>query len=182
MTFFGIFTIVTAVSEHRRIYLSLLLFLSGLLVLFIGLTGCGQETGPSFGIYLAENNELVLSEEHIAAYYLDSHSIELNDAGIVKWNSYLTYSGEPRLALSLFSKEFTIKAGDEEIYRGKFYSGVSSATYDGYVILESLFKLDADHRSINIDHGYPDASFGVGEDLRDDPRIIEALQNEGLLR
>ncbi len=61
------------------------------------------------------------------------------------------------------------------------FSMVSSTTYDGYVILESLFRLDAEHHSINIDHGYPDF-LSVGEDLRNDPRIIEALQDAGILR
>jgi hypothetical protein len=159
-----------------------LLLIAFLFVFLCGFSACSRENKPSFGIYLADSGELVLSEEHIAAYYQDTHTIELNETGIAKWNSYLDYTSTPKLADSLFSKDFILRVKGEEIYRGKFYSGVSSMSYDGYVILESLFKMDKEKHSITIEHGYPSPSFSKGEDKRSDARIIKALKDEGILR
>jgi hypothetical protein len=159
-----------------------LLLITFIFVFLCGLTACNVENEPGFGIYLADSGELALSEEHIEAYYRDTHTIELNETGIAKWNSYMTDTSTPRLSGSLFGKEFIVKSKGVEIYRGKFYSGASSMSYDGYVILESLFKMDKDHHSISIEYGYPSPSFAKGEDKRSDARIIKALKDEGILR
>ena len=71
-------------------------------LLITSVLSCGIEEDisvdePGFGIYLADTGELVLSEQHIKAYHRnvhltvseeeDTHAIELNQAGIEKWNS-----------------------------------------------------------------------------------------------
>jgi hypothetical protein len=94
----------------------------------------------------------------------------------------LTYDDIPKLTGTLISNDFIVKVRGEEIYRGKFYSMALSMSYNGYVILESMMKLDEEHHSIMIFHGYPTGDFTDGSELRDDPRIIKALKDKGLLR
>jgi hypothetical protein len=133
---------------------ALLLAALSLLLLMLLPAACAKSDG-SFGIYLADSGEQVLSLEHIKAYHSLDYSFELNPHGIEKWNSFHTYPAEPKLAQSLYQRDFILKIDNQEVCRGKFYSMASSATYDGIVILESLFKLNDNQRSIKIDFGYP---------------------------
>lgn len=134
--------------------LALLLASLFLLLLILFPSACAKSDG-SFGIYLADSGEQVISLGHIKAYHSLDYSFELNAKGIEKWNSFHTYPAEPKLAQSLYKRDFILKIDNQEICRGKFYSIASSSTYDGIVILESLGKLDNDHTSIKIDFGYP---------------------------
>jgi hypothetical protein len=122
----------------------------------------GSET--TVGIYLADTGELVLSQDDIKAYYGNSHSIELNAQGIAKWNSFHTYAGVPKLAQSLFNREFIIKSNGKEICRGKFYSLASSATYSGIAIIDALLPLDGEHDQIWIISDYPNNTLGTQYD------------------
>ena len=143
------------------------------------LSACNNE--PGFGIYLVESDELVISDQHIEAYYWDSHAIELNVEGIEKWNSYITYGGEPKLQYTLFGEDFVLKVKGEEIYRGKFYSMVSSASYSGVVILESLIKLNESQNTIRINFGYGPV-LDAGEDPRNNQEVFDYLESKGLLK
>jgi hypothetical protein len=110
----------------------------------------------SFVIYLAENREVVLTEHEINLYDPEKTILELNEDGIEKWNSHITYHQDvPKLADGLFSQEFIIEIEGKEICRGKFWSTASSASFDGVVILDSLFRLDSEHNFIQIQSGYP---------------------------
>ena len=116
---------------------------------------CQVAQEESFGIYLADTGELVLSEQHIKAFHSDDNKLELNEKGIEKWNSYHVYKSKPNLGDCLFSRDFVIKIEGEELCRGKFWSMASSMSYDGVVILEALFKLDESHNRLIIGYGYP---------------------------
>jgi tmRNA-binding protein len=162
-----------------------------------GMTGCDSEVEsydigeePCFGIYLVDSGELVLSEQHIKAYrrgmhfYVDdteTHVIELNEEGIEKWNSFMTYESIPKLNETLYKRDFVLKIEGEEIYRGKFHSMMSSMSYDGVVIMDALIKLDNDLNYIRIDYGYPSLGFATGEDPRNSPEVIDFLDAMGLL-
>ena len=163
-----------------------------------GLTGCDNEVEtfdnseePCFAIYLVDSGELVLSDHHIKAYRrgvrfyendTDTHVIELNKEGIEKWNSYVTYGSTPELNETLYKRDFVLKIMGEEIYRGKFYSMLSSIDYGGVVILDALVKLDNDHNYIRIDWGYPTPGFATGEDPRNSPEVIDCLEKRSLLK
>ncbi|HEY4699920.1 MAG TPA: hypothetical protein VIH27_06080, partial [Nitrososphaerales archaeon] len=59
-----------------------------LLVLIIGATAVGGfllsrfQSSNEFGIYLAETNELVISDRDVVSYNSTSHRIKLNDEGV----------------------------------------------------------------------------------------------------
>lgn len=146
---------------------------------------------PGFGIYLVDSGELVLSEQHIKAYYRnvhlteakeDTHAVELNQAGIEKWNSYMTYETIPKLKDTLFGRDFILKIAGKEIYRGKFYSWASSASYDGVVILDALLKLNEENNEILILYGYPWPLSDSEKDPRNSPEVINFLDKQDLLK
>ncbi|HEX9896923.1 MAG TPA: hypothetical protein VGA85_04580 [Dehalococcoidales bacterium] len=115
-----------------------------------GTVSCGGGQEEGFAIYLADTRELMLSERHIEAYHSAENTLELNAAGIKRWNSYLVYTDIPKLNDTLFSREFIIKIEGKEICRGRFWSYASSASYSGVVIFDALFPLDAEHNLLWI--------------------------------
>ncbi|MFC2018125.1 hypothetical protein ACFLTQ_02350 [Chloroflexota bacterium] len=160
------------------------LVIAVLLVCVLALFACDnteKDKEPEFGIFLVTNSEIVLSEQHVEAYHAQTHEIELNQAGIEKWNSYMTYSTIPKLSETLYRKEFAVKVRGEEIYRGKFWSFASSSSCPGVVILETLFKLDDTHNTIQIQFGYANPLSDIGEDPRNDSRILNIFEDQGLL-
>lgn len=141
----------------------------------------GSTTESSFGIYLVDNGELVLSDKQIKSYYAETYVIELNEEGRQIWESYIPYndSFDPPIPVlgCLFARDFVIKVDEEEIYQGKFYSALSSSSYDGIVILDTMSSVDR----LQINFGYPGSFDARGEDSRDDARIIHFFEERGLL-
>ena len=148
----------------------------------IMLSGCDSEETVGFGIYLVDSGELVLSDQGIKAYHKDNHTLELNEKGIERWNSFHTYPGIPKLDSTLFSKDFVVKLEGKEMYRGKFWSMASSAMSPDMIIYESLFKLDDENNTIRIELGFPRPSFDSGQDPRNNPGIISFFEKRGLLK
>ena len=123
-----------------------------ILCLTPGIAACREP--PDFGIYLADTGQLVLSGRHIQSYDTASYTLELNNAGIEKWNSFITYTTPPKLRDCLFSREFVLRIDGREVCRGKFWSRASSALCPDVAIYESLFRMDAEHRELRVEFGY----------------------------
>ncbi|MCJ7521273.1 MAG: hypothetical protein MUP21_03545 [Dehalococcoidia bacterium] len=132
-----------------------------------------------FGIFLVDSGELVLSEQHIKIYHKETHEIELNEDGIEKWNSYMTYTTIPRLAETLCGEDFLIMVEGTEAYRGRFSSYVVSTIPPGVTIVDTLFKLDSEHNTIWIVIEWLPVS--PEEDTRNNPDIFSFLEEQGLL-
>jgi hypothetical protein len=119
-----------------------------------------QET--SFGIYFADTGELVLSQEHIEAYYGTDHCLELNARGIKQWNSLHTYTRaytySPEISWDLHGREFIIKIDGQEIARGTFVSAPSSMMFEGVAIFDLLSPLDNKFNTLWIHSTYIDGS------------------------
>ena len=154
---------------------ALLLAALSLLLLIMLPTACARSDG-GFGIYLADSGEQVLSLEHIKAYHSLDRSLELNAKGIEKWNSFHTYATIPKLAQGLYQRDFILKINGNEVCRGQFYSLVSSATYNGVVILDSIIKLDSEHNAIKLDFGYP-PGYSFSTTPSDEDRITSDLES-----
>ena len=146
-------------------------------------------TSPGFGIYLADTGELVISDADMVAYHTGSYflnngrdqSIELNRAGIERWNSFVPQHPGPKMWESLYGREFIVRIGDKEMYHGRFWSMLSSASVEGPVIMESMMKLDSTHNRIGIFSGYV-TTLGPEKDPRNNPEIMDYLEEKGLLR
>ena len=125
-----------------------------------------------FGIYLSKNNGLVISDEDIVWYDMDSYEIKLTDEGIEKIQTLkvesVTY-GEP----------FAVKIGNQEIYDGSFWTPISSVSYCG-IVIETLVNMT--ENTIKLEKGYPSSDFFEGIDPRNDPRILDHFQKLGKLK
>jgi len=119
-----------------------------------------------FGIYLLESGELVISDMEIISYNKTSHEIELTDAGVAKIES---------IEVPMNGTGFVVKVGGEEVYRGAFWSPISSFSYHG-VVIETLVT----NNSVKIEAGYPPSQF-QGEDPRDNPKVFDYLRRVGKL-
>jgi hypothetical protein len=144
-----------------------------------------QATGSVFGIYLVETGELVLSDQDMAAYLGATHEIVLNESGIEKWNSYVIFNDahDPPIPGGgrLYQKEFAVRIDNREIYRGRFWSGLSSLSYEGVVILDAALPCDSTRNTIRIENGYPGPAPGMS-DPRADAQLLDFLAALGLLQ
>jgi hypothetical protein len=136
---------------------------------------------PAFGIYRLDTGQLVLSDRDIAAYVGAIHEIELNKSGLAKWKSY-TADGRWHRPDGLFQKEFAVKIGAKEIYRGRFWSAISSQFCEGVVILDVAFPYGGEPGAIRIEYGYPGALGDGTGDPRSHPEILDFFAGKGILK
>ena len=74
---------------------------------------------------------------------------------------------------------FVMKAYEQPIYAGAFWTPLSSLSFDGVVILQPL---DPAGQTLYIELGYPGPDFFTSEDPRGNPRLLQALEDAGLIR
>jgi len=126
----------------------------------------------TFGIYLLKNNELVISDEEIIWYDKNSYEINLTAEGIERIQMLkvesVTY-GEP----------FVVRIGNQEIYKGSFWTPISSVSYPG-IVIETLVNMT--DNTIKLEKGYPSSDFFEGVDPRNDQRILDHFQKLGKLK
>jgi hypothetical protein len=114
----------------------------------------------------------ILSTDDILEYTWETHEIKLLPAASVRLAQLEKHS------LSGPGLPFVVCVGTERIYGGMFWSSYSSVPYGGIVI--DVYPVGSDQH-IYVQTGYPSNDWFVGEDLRDDPRIFESLEDAGLL-
>jgi hypothetical protein len=163
---------------RRAVTTILAVILSAVSLLICACAHTGQTT---FGIYLAQTGELILSDAHVAAYDAAEHHLELNAKGIDKWNSYRTYSGTgvPLLNEKLYHKEFIIKVDNQDICRGTFSTSFSSMLFQGVTIMDMVGSPGSKFKQLWIDSGYPDGYEGVRYDDVFD-KLEDTFSNLGL--
>jgi len=119
-----------------------------------------------FGIYLQSNNEPVITDEDIVWYEAYFSRIKLTERGIEKIKA---------LRVGVYGEPFTIMIGETEIFRGAFWTPISSVGYSGIIIEQPMGQTDV----IQLQRGYPP---GTGDiDPRSDPRITAYFQSIGKL-
>lgn len=135
-----------------------------------------QMAGPDLKNF--ELSELPLAEEPIIStddidnYLWDVHAINLMPEAYkriqVSFAGGMPMSGVP----------FVILSRGERLYAGAFWTPASSLSFDGVIIMQPF---DPSGQPLLISLGYPTEEFFTGEDPRDDPRLFQALEQEGLL-
>ncbi|MGQ9551644.1 MAG: hypothetical protein ACUVUE_04365, partial [Candidatus Bathycorpusculaceae bacterium] len=131
----------------------IVLLLAGIAV--VGWLLLNQQPQRGFEIYLPEGNKLVISDEDIVSYNKTSHEIKLNEHGLRRTK-----------ALDLYQKPFIVKLNGEEVYKGAFWSHISSQSYSGIVIVDVVLIKNGMTDSITIEKGYPSPDFFEGIDPR----------------
>jgi hypothetical protein len=95
----------------------------------------------------------------------------------------LTTQATERLAaldVPIMGPAFVLTVAGEPIYGGAFWTPLSSASYDGVVIMLMPDGSPA-FGTYRIELGYPGPGFFQGPDPRDDPRVLDALSQAGKL-
>ena len=119
-----------------------------------------------FSVYLLGSDELVISDLDIISYNKTSHEMKLTEAGVAKIEG---------LQAPLNGTGFVVRIEGEEIYRGAFWSPISSLPYHG-VVIETVVT----DNTVKIEAGYPPSQF-QDEDPRDNPKIFDYLARIGKL-
>jgi len=152
----------------------------------VDVTTTEQPAGP-FGIYLTpayiRNEELadsgldcgrvadepLLSAADILSYKWEMHQIQI---------THEAYQRLSRLEVPVSGLPFVTCVGRHPVYSGALWTMVSSASFEGVVILFPLFEEDL----LQIELGYPGPDFFQGDDPRPDPQIYESLSQAGKLK
>lgn len=119
-----------------------------------------------FGIYLSENDELVISDNDIIWYYKFSHEIKLTGEGVKKIAA---------LRVSVYGEPFAAKMDNRVIYTGLFWTPFSSVSYSETEIVIRNFPIY--NNVYKISTGYP----GPSPDPRNDNEIFDYFQKIGKL-
>ncbi len=140
--------------DKRLIQFIPAIILSVILLPFtMSLSGCqAKQTG--FGLILTDTGETLLTENDIEAYVDDENGFVLNESGIEKWNSHITYAGQPEIKKTLVSRQFIIKIDGEKICSGEFSTMFDSNMISKTVIFESVFRLDEFQHTLWIQDGW----------------------------
>jgi hypothetical protein len=146
-----------------------------------------QEPAGPFGIYLTpayiRNEELadsgldcgrvadepLLSAADILSYDWEMHQIQV---------THEAYQRLSRLEVPVSGLPFVTCVGRHPVYSGALWTMLSSASFEGVVILFPLLEPD----SLQIELGYPGPDFFQGNDPRSDPQIHESLSQAGKLK
>jgi hypothetical protein len=150
------------------------------------LSGCATAKGDGFAIYLTKADippaqmealshvdiaeQPIISMEDIITYNAQTHELKLTESAFERIS---------QLEVSLGGKSFVVCVDRGPIYWGAFWSMLSSVSFDGVTIL-TPFILEEPY-SITIELGYPSSSFYGGEDPRNNPEVMSALDEAGKL-
>ncbi len=171
----------TFIGMVKKILLSLIPLLG------FALAGCQATRSDGFAIYLLDEpvptdqltridldelilqNKPILSSDDIISYDPTDHTIELTRKAYNRIRQIFP------MPVKVDGIPFVVCAGDERIYRGAFWTPLSSLSYDGVIIMQPL---DPAGTTIRIALGYPAPEVFTGNDPRGDPRILHALEQD----
>lgn len=90
---------------------------------------------PDFSIYLAETGDIIVSGGDVISYDDITHTFKLSDKAIKRLENL---NGTQGLG-NLYQKDFVVKLYDKELYRGKFWSVLSSLSPSGIFMSDPTF-------------------------------------------
>jgi hypothetical protein len=154
------------VISRKKLLLIAFLIIAGIcaVIAVISWFSLSHQLEGSFGVFLSENNTLVISDEDIVWYNMTSHEIKLTEGGVAKIEG---------LKVSVFGSQFKVKIDGEEIYNGTFMTPFSSVPLPpSDVVIETFVQ----NNTIRIQVGYP-SSQPTGEDPRINSKIFSHFQN-----
>jgi hypothetical protein len=157
-----------------------------LLIIPLPVQGCSSPDTGGFAIFLTENN--------IAPSEMGSlENIQLADTPLISLKDIITYNMQAHelkltagafericdLEIPVRGKTFIVCRDRIPVYRGAFWTPVSSISYSGVTIWKPYGK-DLP-RILTMELGYPSLSFYSGQDPRNDPNLMSSLELTGKL-
>jgi hypothetical protein len=148
--------------------------------------GCTSPKGEGFAIYLTKG-DVPPAQMPFLSY------VDIADQPIISMKDVITYNAQIhelkltssaferifRLDLPVNGKSFMVCVNGKLIYSGAFWTPISSISFDGVTIWKPL-SLEEPH-VINLELGYPSSSFYGGQDPRNNPEVVRALEQDGKL-
>ena len=137
-------------------------------------------------ISLVQNGQVYFTDSDFVFYSPSTYELGLSKKGIDRWNSYIPHdkvsNGKymyPKLGKHI-GKQFVLKIDGNEIYRGIFYSKLSSTITSSITIEDIIMQKDSLNNLIqiglNINTSHPIS------DLRNDKRVVEFFKIKGKLK
>ncbi len=160
------------------------------ILLLSAVAGCAPRKSAEFGIYLLRGemttssfmaadlarldlqDDPVIASADIVTYNRTTHEMELTTAAYQRYRDLFT------LPVDVDGLPFVVCVGSERIYRGAFWTPLSSLIFDGVVILDDL---GSNAPRVQLYLGYPSPQAFGGSDPRADERIFKALEAAGKL-
>jgi hypothetical protein len=143
-------------------------------------------TDEGFAIYLTEQDlspaqmevlshvnltdQPIISSEDVITYNAQTHEMKLIDQA---------FERICELEVPVQGRAFMVCVNKRSIYWGAFWTPISSISFDGVTIWQPYSSRDP--AVITLQLGYPSSSFYGGEDPRDSPEILRALEQAGKL-
>ncbi len=170
----------------KRILVYITLLSIVLLLVTTAITGCASEKSRGLAVYLTRDD---IEPERLQ----DIDLVALSDSPIIAAEDIVSYNAqtyEIKLSREAFEricnlevptsgKSFVVCVDDEQIYRGAFWTAISSQAYAGITIMQPLVRQEP--YIIVLNAGYLSSGFYGGEDFRNDSRILESLKKSGKL-
>ena len=148
--------------------------------------GCSGSQKEGFAIYLTKDDippyqmemlshvkiadKPVIGTKDIVSYDAGTHEITLTDDAFERIS---------KLEFSLNGKSFLVCVDKAPIYWGAFWVLYSSASFDGVTIMVPLVVHEP--KVIALTLGYPAPSFYSGQDPRNNPTVLDSLEQSGKL-
>ena len=155
-------------------------------VLLSVVPGCSRSPGEGFAIYLTRNDispadmeklshvdiadEPVIALDDIIWYSSSTHEMLLTDEAITRLSE---------LQVPVQGRSFVVCVDRSPVYWGAFWVLYSSQSFDGVTIWIPLGAQGPDVVALQL--GYPSSSFHEGQDPRNNPYVIAALDEAGKL-
>ena len=148
--------------------------------------GCTAPKGEGFAVYLTRDDippdrmevlshvdiadRPVISMEDIITYNAQTHEIELTETA---------FDRITRMEVPVRGTSFLVCVDRKPVYRGAFWTPISSMSFDGVTIWKPLASREPG--IITLELGYPSSSFYGGEDPRNNPEVLKSLEQAGRL-
>jgi len=116
------------------------------------------------------SDQPIISTKDIITYNAQTHEIELIDSA---------FERICQLDVPIIGKSFVVCVDKTPVYWGAFWTVISSASFDGVTIWQPIVSQEP--KVITLELGYPSPSFYTGEDPRNNPEVIESLDQAGKL-
>jgi hypothetical protein len=142
--------------------------------------------GKGFAIYLTKNDIPPAKMEAL-------NHVDISDEPIISVKDLITYNAQTHemkltpeafdhvheLDVPVTGKSFVVCIDKEPIYWGAFWTPISSLSFDGVTIWQPYNTQG--QKIIVLELGYPSSSFYSGEDPRNDKKVLESLEKDGVL-
>ncbi|MFH1252931.1 MAG: hypothetical protein V1664_01180 [Candidatus Uhrbacteria bacterium] len=157
------------------------------LTLLVGF-GCGKpatnETSNSlaekFAVYLTETDQMIFSEDDLTSYEAATGIFTFTEDGAKKMQAYQTTQ---YIDTGLYQKSFVAKLGDEKMYQGKFWTGLSSMGLIDDIIISDVVMIGPDFNTLTISVGYPNGLVPADSEKQiNNPQLIEHFKEIGKLK